>query len=173
MKGPLVTGRVRGTIAAVALGGVLALTGCGTNDVAAVVDGTRISASDAAEGAQQINQQFPPDVSQGGAPLTTANAVGLLIYAQTIITFADEAGHPQSPEAARSQLTKIQDPNPATIEMVRANNALNSLSQADVTEVLKRIRALKVTVNPRYGTFDAAHAKLAAANVPWIGTSAK
>ncbi|MEO7069226.1 MAG: hypothetical protein ABI131_01895 [Nostocoides sp.] len=165
------TGRVRGTIAAVALGGVLALTGCGTNDTAAVVDGNRISASDAATGAQQINKQFPPDVASGGSALTTANAVGLLIYAPTIIAFAAETGHPQSSDAARSQLTAIQEPNPATIEMVQANNALRSLDQSNITEVLKRIRALKVSVNPRYGTFDAANAKLVAVPGPWISTS--
>lgn len=177
MKGPLVTGRVRGTIAAVALGGVLALTGCGTNDTAAIVDGTRISEADAATAAQQINKQFPPDpTNPDSVPMTTTRAVGLLIYAPAIIAVATESGHPQAADGARSQLTNIADPNPATIEMVRANNALTVLHASDpagLTKVLARIRALKVSLNPRFGTFDAAKSQIVPLAEPWVSTSGK
>lgn len=166
MKGPLVTGRVRGTIAAVALGGVLALTGCGTNDTAAVVDGSRISQTDAALAAQQINKQFKPD-----APLTTSDALGLLIIAPTIISAAEASGHPQSEESARSRLGAVQDPSDATVELVRANTALQAFDQTNTTALLKQIRALTVSLNPRYGTFDAAKPGIVAKNAPWISTS--
>ncbi len=166
MKGPLVTGRVRGTIAAVALGGVLALTGCGTNDTAAIVDGTRISEADAATAAQQINKQFKPDT-----PLTTTDALGLLVIAPTIITAAEAIGHPQSAESARSRMVNVENPSDATVELVRANTALQSFDQSNTAGLLTRIRALNVTLNPRFGTFNPAKPGIVAANAPWITAS--
>ncbi len=160
------TGRVRGTLAAVALGGVLALTGCGTNNTAAVVDGTRISQTDASLAAQQINKQFKPDT-----PLTTSDALGLLIIAPTIISAAEAAGHPQSEDSARSRLGAVQDPSEATVELVRANTALQSFDQSNTAALLKQIRALRVSLNPRYGTFDPAKPGIVTTNASWISSS--
>jgi hypothetical protein len=166
-----VTGRVRGTIAAaVTLGGALILSGCGTNNTAAIVDGTRISVSDAATAAEQFNKQFPPD--QSAAPAKTSDVVGYAILIPTILKVGAEHGINVVPDAARSRLTKVADPDDLLIQIVRTNAVAQQLDQAAQTEVQQRFRTLKVTVNPRFGTFDSKTAALVNTSPAWIKAAA-
>ena len=167
-KGLLVTGRVRGTIAALTAVGALALAGCSSNDTAAVVDGDRISLSAANAAAKQVNDQFSPTT-----PLTTTDALNLLIIAPTIIDASAKAGRPQSAQAARTQFTKVSDPDPASVELVQANSALQGFNASSEKELLARIARLKVTVSPRFGTFDPTKPGIVASKPAWIVTSAK
>lgn len=161
-----------GQVTVLALAASLTLGGCGvqswpvshgTTGTAAVVDGQRISESDAMTAAEQINEQFKPQ-----QPLTTADAVNLLIVAPAIISETDKLGHPHSAEAARTQLTSISDPADATVRLVQANNALQTVDATSEKAVLAAIRKLTVSVNPRFGTFDAAKPGLVAAAPGWI-----
>lgn len=162
-KGLLVTGRVRGTIAALSTIGALALGGCGTNDTAAVVDGHRLTISGVSTAAAQVNQEFTPKT-----PLTTADALNLLIIAPTIINASAKAGHPQSSDAARTQFTKVKDPNQDSITLFQANSALQGFDQATTKDVLTQIAKLKVTLNPRFGTFDGTKPGIVTSQPAWI-----
>jgi hypothetical protein len=144
----------RGRVVAAAIGAAaaVAVAGCsgvGGTDTAAIVDGNVITEKEAQEAADQINEAF-----QLQQPLTTGDTVASLITAPYVIDAASRSGHPQSEAAARQALSAIEDPSDATIELVRANAAFQSLSPQDHEQILKQISEADLTVNPRYGTFD-------------------
>lgn len=146
--------RTRGHVVVAAIGAAVALavggcSGVGGTDTAAVVNGDVITTKEAQQAADQINTAF-----QLQTPLTTGTAVGSLINAPFIIAAAAEAGHPQSEAAARKALSAIENPSDATIELVRANAAFQSLTPADQTKIIKRISEADIKVNPRFGTFE-------------------
>lgn len=154
-------------VALLAVGAALVLSGCGTRDVAATVDGRVISESNAQQAAAQINQVFHP---QNG--FSTRDAVGLLISAPMRIQAAAASGHPQSESMARAQLPGLQDPNPATVELVRADAATQYLSQAQRLQILTALKKARIVVNPRYGSFDLTQGAMQATTPDWIKASA-
>lgn len=164
-RGPLVTVRSRGAFVAVIAAAGLALSGCGTAGTAATVDGQRITESEARLAAEQINASFQLD-----KPFTTKEAVNGLVIAPALIGFVESIGKNQSADAVRSQLTKVDDPSDATIRLVRANLAYSYIDATTQATVLQRIRDLKVSVNPRYGSFDPAKAGLVDVQPAWIKT---
>ncbi|CCH80287.1 conserved exported hypothetical protein [Nostocoides japonicum T1-X7] len=176
VKAPL-----RGIIAATALAGALALTGCGSESwsgsagTAAVVDGDRIATQDVMVAAQQINEQFKPDT-----PLTTTTALNYLVVAPAYIAVAEKNGIPTSAAAARTQLTSVPDPNDETVRLLQVNDVATVISQwgqsqqtqAKATEVQKEIVAAidkqQISLNPRFGTFDKSQFAIKAAAPNWI-----
>ncbi len=164
------TPRRRTTAAVLAVGALLSVTGCNESDTAATVDGRVISESAAREAAHQIATNF-----QGAEGFTTADAVGSLINAPFILAAADKAGHPYSEQAARAQMTKVSDPLPETIELVRANFAYAQLQQTApdaAQDIIAGLRKAHITVNPRYGHFDKEQLAIAPTTPNWIATPA-
>ena len=144
--------RGRVVVAAVGAAAAVAVSGCsgaGGTDTAAIVNGNVITEKEAQEAADQINEAF-----QLQQPLTTGATVASLITAPYVIRAAARSGHPQSEAAARKALSAIDEPSDATIELVRANAAFQSLSPQDHERILKQISEADLTINPRYGTFD-------------------
>ncbi|HYN29004.1 MAG TPA: hypothetical protein VES95_03915 [Dermatophilaceae bacterium] len=158
--------RLRVTTAAVAVTAAAALGGCGaqhTADTAAIVDGRRITQTEAQEAAQQINTAFQPQ-----EPFTPANAVSLLIRAPYILDFAAANGNPQSESAARAAIPTIEEPAESTLQILRAEAATQTLDDAARVELTETFAGLDVTVNPRYGTFDPQRALVQLTPPDWI-----
>lgn len=156
-------GAVRGSIVAVAAVGVLALSACGTANTAAVVDGQRISERDAQEAVTQIRQAQP------SSTLDTPNAVASLVMAIFINRVADAAGKGLSDSAARAAVVQIQDPTPATLELVKASLSWNQLTNAEQTQAVDSAAKADIVLNPRYGTFNGKSAQLFGKSTPnWI-----
>ncbi|WP_157598529.1 hypothetical protein [Phycicoccus sp. Root101] len=139
---------LRGSFVALATAGVLAVSGCATADTAAVVDGHRITEQDAQEASRQIL------AAQPDSGITTSSAVASLIMAGFINTVADESGKGLSDSAARTAIAAIQDPAPATLELVRASLAFNQMTQEEQGKAVALASKADITINPRYGTFD-------------------
>lgn len=161
----------RATVLALALGSAIALTGCGETDLAARVNGQVISEADAKVAAAQIRENFP----EAAAQFQTSDAVAALINAPFIIAAADKNGMPYSEQQARADLTNVSDPSPATIELVRSNSALQQLQQASpaaIEEIVADLRSAKITINPRYGTFDREQVQVVPVTPNWIDASA-
>lgn len=154
---------MRGVAAALVLGTAAVLSGCGTAGTAAVVDGHAISEKDAQIAAQQINEAFHPE-----SPLTPRDAVSALITAPFILDVANRIGHPQTASAAMAAMPTITAPAESTIEVVRAQSAIQYLSEADKTAIITALGKAKITVNPRYGTFVPTQAGLVATSPNWI-----
>ena len=150
---------------AAALGSTVLVTGCGssTAGTAAVVDGRRITEEDARLAAEQINLQFKPQT-----PLTAKSALNSLIIAPALIDAAAAKGQPQSAGSARSRLTAVQDPADSTILLVQASDAAGRLVAGEEEPILAKIAKMQVSVNPRYGTFDASKPSLVDFVPSWI-----
>ena len=137
---------VRATAVVLALGASLTMAGCSTKtNTAAIVDGRTITLDEVTTATREINQAVDPS-----QPVTAAQALSVLIWAPAVIDKAAQNGFPQSDSQARSVLP-MQDPDPATIRIVQYINAVDHVSAAERMEIAQH---LKVTVNPRFGTFD-------------------
>jgi hypothetical protein len=140
---------LRGPLAAVALATALAVSGCGTAGTAAVVNGQVISESEAQQAAREINEAFSPET-----PLDTPGAVSSLITAPIINDVSKRAGKAESDSSARSAMPNISEPSQATLDLVKANFALQKLSDQEKQQVLTDLAKADITINPRYGAFD-------------------
>lgn len=154
---------LRGPLAAAVLAAALSVSACGTADTAAVVNGDVISESEAQLAAQQINEAFAPET-----PFTTPMAVSQLITAQSINDVAKRAGKGESDSSARTAMANVAEPSQATLDLVKANFALQKLSDAEKQMVLEQLAKAEITVNPRYGVFDRDGAQLEAARSNWL-----
>jgi len=137
--------------AAVLLGATLALSACGTQPgAAAIVDGTTISDKDV----QTISLDLKKAV-QGEQQFTSSAILVNLILEPYVLAEAKRTGKNVSDAQARKAIAKLANPSRATVDFVRMQLAIPSLSQAGQQSILARLGKAKITVNPRYGTFDA------------------
>ena len=160
---------VRRVIAALVLGGALVTSGCGANEAnqAAVVDGTVITETEVQTAQRQINATFP------SANLTVSNVLSRLIQAPVVLSFAEEQGSPVSETVARSLYEQQEawdgeDPARSTVEVLRAELAIQGLQQSGAQVPVSEFETLRVRLNPRYGTFDPATASVATSMPAWI-----
>lgn len=158
---------VKARTTAIALAGVLALSACsGTSsaETAAVVDGRVITEQQVRVATEQINEAFKPE-----QPITAAQALTLLIRAPFINEAAAKAGHPQSESAARAAFKDFpEEPAAATVEILQAEASLQQIDDAGRQDLTKKFAAVKMTVNPRYGTFDPEQAAIVPDEPNWL-----
>jgi hypothetical protein len=143
----------------------LGLAGCATADTAdtaAVVNGNRISEREAQEAARQIQQAQP------NSTITTPDAVAALIMSGFINEVADSSGKGLSDSAAKAAIPNIPDPSPATLELVKSSLAWNQMTEAEHNQAVNDAAKAEITINPRYGTFDAKQIKFEQPLPNWI-----
>ncbi len=147
------------------LGATLALSACGAQEAgaAAIVNGTVISDRDVQTVAGQLNT-----ISQGGEKLSSSNVLLSLILAPYVISEAQSAGKTVSTSQARQVIAKVADPAPSTIEFVQVQLAIQQLDQTNRTSIVNEVGKAKITINPRYGTFDATKIELTAISPNWF-----
>jgi hypothetical protein len=158
-----------GSTLVLVLGATLALSACGTQQpgAAAVVNGTAISDKDVQTVAVQLNAL--PQIRQ---KLTPKDVLLNLILAPYVLTEADQTGK-NVPEAEVRQIVgKVPNPSRPTMDFVRMQLAIPGLSQASKASILSTLRKAKITVNPRYGTFDATQAAILPTSPNWIKPTA-
>ena len=153
---------VRATAVALALGSVVSLSACGQTATAATVNGTTITEEDLNTVVREINGGL--ELQQ---PLTAEMALNMLIAAPTFLAYGQKHGI-QVPESQVRAVFPIQDPSPATIEVLRLNQVGSSLSQEQQNEATGQMADLTVTVNPKYGTFDPAQLTVVPAEPNWL-----
>lgn len=154
---------------ALSLAAPLVLSGCGTQEIraAAIVDGNAISDKDVQTVAGQINA-----LNTSGQKIASKDVLFFLILAPFIRDEARRTGKTVSAADARKAIAKVSDPAPATIELVQMQLEGQKLDQASGASIVKALGKAKITVNPRYGTFDAKTVALVP-NVPnWIKAGA-
>lgn len=166
---------VRRALAALTLGAALVTTGCGSLETnrAATVDGTVITEDEVQAVMTEVNSMQPALLQE---KFTPSSALTALVRARPAISFFAENGVVASDSvAAQEARTRgVSDPSDATIEVIRFVDALSQAASSqkftatDETELVKRISEQKVTVNPRYGVFDANTAAVGTATPPWV-----
>lgn len=151
------------------LGLTLAVSGCGAQQTsaAAIVNGTAISDQDVQSVSDELNQ-----LAEQGQKLRSSDALISLILAPYVLAEAERAGKNISDSQARQVIDKVVDPSPSTITFVRMQLAIQQLDQASKTSIVNEIGKAKITVNPRYGAFDAKQIALTPISPNWIKTSA-
>ena len=154
---------------ALLLGATLALSACGAQEAgaAAIVNGAAISERDVQTVSDQLNT-----ISQDGQKLTSSNALLSLILAPYVLAEAERAGKTVSTSQARQVIAKVADPSPSTIEFVQMQLAVQQLDQASKTSIVSELGKAKITINPRYGTFDAEQIVLTPISPNWIKAGA-
>jgi hypothetical protein len=151
---------------AVLLGLSVALSACGAAQeagAAAIVDGKVISEQDVQSVADQISALSP-----GEPKLSPSAALFNLIIAPYVIAEGKRAGKTVSDAEARKVVAGLADPLPKTIELLQLKEVLPQLDQVSRNAVLEQLRKTRITVNPRYGTFDAKQVALAPNSPNWI-----
>lgn len=153
---------LRGSIVAAVVVGVLAVSGCATADTAAIVNGNRITEQELQEATSQITSAYPDST------LTTANALASLVMASFINQVAEESGKGLSDSAAKAAVEEIVDPVPATLELVKSSLSSQQLTSLEQGKVVELASKAKVTLNPRYGTFDSTKVRFDVTQPNWI-----
>jgi len=153
----------------VVLGATLALSGCGAQQpgAAAIVNDTVISSQDVQTVADQLNK-----LAQGGQQLRTGDALISLILAPYVLAEAQRAGKAVSVSQAKQVIAKVPNPSPSTVKFVQMQLAIQQLDQASKTSIVNQLNKVKITVNPRYGAFDAKQIALIPTAPNWIKTTA-
>jgi parvulin-like peptidyl-prolyl isomerase len=142
------TRALRGLVVVVVAAAALALSGCATADTAAVVNGTRISERDAQEAARQIQEAQP------NSTITTPDAVAALIMAQFINQVADSVGKGLSDSAAKAAIPGIENPSPATLELVRSSLAWNQMTNDEHIKAVEAASNAQITFDPKAVRFN-------------------
>jgi len=157
------------SLTALMLGATLALSACGAQETgaAAIVDGTAISEHDV----QTVSEQLDV-LSQDGQKLTASNALLSLILAPYVLAEAGRAGKTVSLSQARQVVAKVADPSPSTLVFVQMQLAVQQLDEASKTTIVGQLGKAKITINPRYGTFDAKQVVITPISPNWLKASA-
>jgi hypothetical protein len=149
------------------LGATLVLSACGAQEVdaAAIVDGKVIKDKDV----QTVSLQLS-SLAQG-QKLSSSNVLLSLILAPYVASEAARTHKSVSDSQVRKLIEKVAKPAPTTMEFVRMQLALPALDETSKTSILTRIGKAKITVNPRYGTFNAKQVALVPSSPNWIKAS--
>lgn len=158
----------RVALPAVLLAGGLSLTACGAAKpgTAAVVGDERISTTTLQQAADQL-------AAAGATPETTLR---VLVYGHFTVKEAAQMGQGVSTDEARQYAVKnlhIKDPNAATVEVLRRSLATQFVSQSQkaTKQFVKDLHSTDITINPRYGHFDAKTGNIQQQAPDWIKTS--
>jgi hypothetical protein len=153
---------LRGSVVAAVAVGVLAVSGCASADTAAIVNGHQITEVEVQEAASQIRKAQPDST------IETTTALQSLVMAGFINDVADVVGKGLSDSAARAAVEIIPDPTPATLELVKASLAWEQLTSEERSKAIEAASKAQITVNPRYGTFDAKTVQFGTSKPNWI-----
>ncbi|WP_284249136.1 hypothetical protein [Litorihabitans aurantiacus] len=161
-----------------ALAAALVLTGCGRPGTAATVDGERITEGQV--GALVADLERLASTAQAGAPVDPAQALSTLVQAPTILDVVAEFGATASDQEAVALLDSVVSQGglepwdySAEIRQVAQLQLASPALQADEAaslEVGRRLAALDVDLNPRFGTWQ--DGQIAPTQWPWLVPSA-
>jgi len=151
------------------LGATAAVSGCGAQQpsAAAIVNDTVISDQDVQSVSNQLNK-----LATAGQQLKTSDALLSLILAPYVLAEAKRAGKTVSESQARQVIAKVSDPSPSTIQFVQMQLEIQGLDQASKTSIVNQLGKAKITINPRYGRFDATQVTLTPITPNWFKASA-
>ena len=171
---------IRTAVRRIALGGAAltlaaGVTGCGSSEAgaAAVVDGQRISVADVQKATADI-QVFT------GQPVSQRQVLYFLIIGPRVVDAASTAGVGVSDSDARTMLVqKVAEPSESAVTAIRANEAVNRLSQLAedkskpiMDALIAELKVAQIDVSPRYGTFDRETVTMANSEQNWLVPSA-
>lgn len=152
----------RAALAATALVGSILLSGCGGDtNVAAKFDGHVVTEQEVESAVNDVHEAYPQTPFDGRQALT------MLIQAPYLIEHAAEAGYPTTASAARASIP-MHDPSPSMVRIIQSTSVIGKLTDAEKVTLSQQLSKLDVTVNPKYGTYDATQAAIGPSTPDWI-----
>jgi len=159
------------TSIALVLSATLALSACGAAKeagAAAVVNGTVIKDQDVQTVSGELNR-ISPDAEK----LSSSETLFLMILTPYVLAEAKPAAKTLAADQARKVVsTTVTKPLPSTVSIVQMQLALQQFDDAAKAAVVNKIAKARISVNPRYGTFDASQVALIPNSPNWIKPSA-
>jgi hypothetical protein len=152
------------TAALLLAGGALSACAPHESGAAAIVGNRVISDNDVQTATSEVNTALPGLSSR----VTTGVTVVSLIIAPYVLRTAAASGHGVSDSQAKAAIAKLGTPSRATLEFVRSQLAVSQLTPADQKSVLAQLKAARIKVSPRYGSFDPSTVQLAAPLPNWV-----
>ena len=145
------------------------MSACGTQEAssAAIVNGVSISEQDVQSISSQVNT-----LSQGGQKLTPSDALLSMILAPYVLDEANRVHKTIAESQARLVVKRIAHPSAATLRFVEMQLAVQELDQASKNLIVGELNKAKITVNPRYGSFDPKQVAMTSTSPNWIKASA-
>ena len=153
----------------VLLGATLGMSACGPQEAssAAIVDGVSISEQDVQSISSEVNS-----LAQGGQKLSPSDALLSMILAPYVLDEAKRVHKTIGESQARLVVKKIAHPSAATLRFAEMQLAVQALDQASKNLIVAELNKAKITVNPRYGSFDPKQIAMAPSAPDWIKASA-
>ncbi|NLJ52869.1 MAG: hypothetical protein GX344_01870 [Intrasporangiaceae bacterium] len=151
---------------AAAAGAALLLSGCGTANTAAVVEGHRITESGVIETVDQVNMLTTQPVDAGAV-------LSQLIIEPTVAEVLAERGVTVSDASARSAAASVGSPTPYLLDIIKLSLGIGQLTEDERIEAIERIKDLDISVSPRFGTFDPERGVITAETADWIADPAQ
>jgi len=145
------------------LGATLALSSCGTQQAgtAAIVDGSAISDKDV----QTVAVELAP-LAQGQPPISPGVVLSNMILQPYVL--AEAGKNAPDDTQVRKAIAKVAKPSPLTMDVVRTNLAIQTLTPESKASILTKLAKAKITVNPRYGAFDIKQVAVLPISPDWI-----
>ncbi|WP_338748499.1 hypothetical protein [Janibacter alittae] len=152
-------------IAALVLGGSLALAACGADEgqeedtgstaTAAIVEGHEITVGQAQQSSREVGQVVAAQAQTSGQPpqeVGPDQLIGSLIQVPTLIAFGQEHGIavPSGATIKKQLGDAVLSPSETTVDFFRANTVYSQLSQKQQQQVAQQVQDLDVTISPRY-----------------------
>lgn len=148
------------------------LTGCGADSalkqarVAAVVNGQTITDEQVHEATTQVN-------SVSAQPVSPSSIARLFVYGKVLLPIMADNGKGVSDDTARSALDKLNDPSPATLEVLKTAVAMQSMPTELRSTFIGKLSSASVAINPRYGSWNpsalaAGQDPIAASSPNWL-----
>jgi hypothetical protein len=158
-------------VPALLLGATLALSGCEAaqqaGGAAAIVNGTVIPDEDV----QSVSRELSA-LSSNGEKLSLSDSLLNIIVAPYVLAEGKRLGKEISKDAVSRFAAEVPHPSAPTVSLLQMQDVLPRLDQANRDTIVKQLAQAKITVNPRYGTFDVTQVALTRKAPNWIKPSA-
>jgi hypothetical protein len=163
-----------------AVGVSLTLAACGRAGAAAVVNDRTISVTEVQEATRSLQAADPTSF----AKVTPVQVLSILMIGPFAEQAASAAGQGVSDDVVRQALQSsaqqsgdtavhLDKLNADALAALRGEVALSQLDQASQQKVLQDIKTAKISVSPRYGTFDRTRGSITAVTPNWMQAPAK
>lgn len=132
----------------------LALGGCSVIEKAhsaAIVDGRPITDAEVAQATKEYNTHVAKSPQQR---IPEARALTYLMLSSFVLDQVQKSGSWKPDDRYNGIIASIPNASPSTVALIKTAQAASALTQQDITAIVDRLKAARIELDPRYGTFD-------------------
>lgn len=152
--------------ALLALAGLTACGAAGNPSTAAVVGDRVITTEQVATTAHQINST--KDLQAATGTVSEQTVLYWLVVSGFVEQRVAQTGSWKPDDQYNSLVAMVTAPTPETLEFLRTNSAVSSMSADDKQAVVAAMQQATIAMNPRYGQINLQNGGLVPLSEPWI-----